>query len=239
MGEKIIYVEGIGNVRFRKNIRSKNVNISLRPQKGVVVTFPPYVNYHYALKIVENKKSWIKKHWPKIQAIENRSTVFTEETYFKTRYRLLKITKNCNNHIKTKLTSNSIEIEYPEEKSIKSEEIQHIIKKTIIKALRHEAKEYLPERVQLLAQKYRFKYQNIYIKNNKTLWGSCSGINNINLNLHLMRLPDYLIDYVIIHELCHTVEKNHGATFWNLMDSILGNAKSLSKELKKYSIGIY
>lgn len=238
MNEKIIYVTGIGNVRFRKNIRSKNVSIALRPQKGVVVTLPSFVSYGYAVKVVEQKKLWIQKHWPKIQAIENRSTVFAEDTYFKTRYRLLKITKNYNNHIKTKLTSNSIEIEYPKEKNIKSAEIQQIIKKTIIKALRYEAKEYLPERVKLLAQKYRFKYQNIYIKNNKTLWGSCSGINNINLNLHLMRLPDHLIDYVIIHELCHTIEKNHGAAFWNLMDSILGNAKSLSKELKKFSIGI-
>jgi len=54
-----------------------------------------------------------------------------------------------------------------------------------------------------------------------------------------MRLPDHLIDYVIIHELCHTIEKNHGKGFWNLMDTILGDAKSLSKELKNYSTQIY
>ncbi|MFO7829796.1 MAG: SprT family zinc-dependent metalloprotease [Bacteroidales bacterium] len=239
MSEKTIHIEGIGNVRFRKNIRSKNVSIALRPQKGVMVTLPSFVSYGYALKVVEQKRPWIKKHWPKIQAIEDKATVFTENTSFKTRARLLKITQNCNNHIKTKLTPNSIEIEYPEKLNIKSPEIQHIIKQTIIKALRYEAKEYLPERVKILAQKYRFNYQKIYIKNNKTLWGSCSGVNNINFNLHLMRLPDHLIDYVIIHELCHTIEKNHGLAFWNLMDSILGNARSLSKELKKYSINIY
>ena len=105
--------------------------------------------------------------------------------------------------------------------------------------MRIEAEEYLPFRTSQIAEKLGFKYNKIFIKNNKTLWGSCSGKNNINLNLHLIRLPDYLIDYVIIHELCHTVEKNHGVRFWKLMDTILGDAKKLSKELKTYSIQIY
>ncbi|MCK5169492.1 MAG: M48 family metallopeptidase, partial [Bacteroidales bacterium] len=59
------------------------------------------------------------------------------------------------------------------------------------------------------------------------------------LNLHLLRLPSHLIDYVIIHELCHTVEKNHGPRFWKLLDSILGDAKKISKELKQHSIVFY
>ena len=90
-----------------------------------------------------------------------------------------------------------------------------------------------------MAEKHRFKFNAVFIKNNKTLWGSCSSSNNINLNLHLLRLPDHLADYVIIHELCHTVEKNHGVQFWKLMDTILGDAKKLSKELRNYSIQLY
>ncbi|MFP4024922.1 MAG: M48 family metallopeptidase [Thiohalospira sp.] len=239
MAEKIMYVEGIGDVKFRKNKRSKNISISMRPGRGILVTFPFFVSYHSAKKIAEQKKEWINTQWPKIEALENKSTVFTENTTFKTRTRQLKISKHNKNTIKTTVTDHLIEIEYPAVENIYSPQFQEAIKKSIIKALRFEAKEYLPKRVEFLAKKYNFNYRNIYIKNNKTLWGSCSGINNINLNLHLVRLPDHLIDYIIIHELCHTREKNHGKKFWNLMDSILGNARLYSKELKRYSINIY
>ena len=55
-----------------------------------------------------------------------------------------------------------------------------------------------------------------------------------------MRLPDHLIDYVLLHELCHTKEKNHGAGFWTLLNSITqSKAKLLAKEIKKYSTTIY
>ena len=54
-----------------------------------------------------------------------------------------------------------------------------------------------------------------------------------------MRLPDHLIDYIILHELAHTVEKNHGPNFWALMNQLTGNAKKLAEEVKKYNLRIY
>ena len=239
MSEKVFYINDIGSVRFRKNKRSKNVSIAIRPIKGVVVSLPYYLSYKFAVKIVEKKKEWILKNLPKIYEIENKSTVFTEKTTFNTRYRKLVIIKDEIDIVKTKITPDSVIIKYPGMIDVKNSKIQELVKKTLIKILREEAKQYLPERTKELSEKYRFKYNSIFIKNNKTLWGSCSGINNINFNLHLLRLPDHLIDYVIIHELCHTVEKNHGIRFWKLVDSICGDAKKLSKELKNYSIQIY
>ncbi len=239
MSEKIIHVESIGNVRFRKNKRSKNVSISIRPENGVVVNFPYYVSYRFALNVVERKRSWILNHLPKIEEYKSKRTIFNETSTFNTRYRKLVVGKNTSSDIKTKITSESINITYPEHIEVNNSEFQDIIRTTIIKALRKEAKEFLPERTHILSEKYNFKFNKIFIKNNKTLWGSCSGKNNINLNLHLLRLPDHLIDYVIIHELCHTAQKNHGKHFWKLMDSILGDSKKNSKELRNYSIQIY
>ena len=95
------------------------------------------------------------------------------------------------------------------------------------------------EIIRVLAEKYKFKYKNVAIKNAKTRWGSCSFINNINLSLHLMRLPDHLIDYVILHELVHTKIKNHSRDFWQLLDIVSGNAKKLDREVKEYKIQIY
>jgi len=239
MPEKIIQVESIGDVCFRKNKRSKNVSITIRPEKGVVVNFPYFLSYKFALSVVEKKRTWILNHLPKIENYNSKRTIFNENSDFSTRYRKLVIEKNAGNEIKTKLTPEFINISYPENIEVNNSGLQEIIRATIIKALRKEAKEYLTERTHYFAEILHFKFNKIFIKNNKTLWGSCSGRNNINLNLHLLRLPDHLIDYVIIHELCHTVQKNHGKHFWKLMDSILGDSKKISKELRNYSIQIY
>ena len=69
----------------------------------------------------------------------------------------------------------------------------------------------------------------------KSRWGSCSYQNNINLNLHLVRFPEYLSDFIICHELCHTVHKNHGPQFHALLNEIVGNEKLLNKEVKNYT----
>lgn len=88
------------------------------------------------------------------------------------------------------------------------------IRKAIERAWKKKAKEYLPEKVQKLVSKYKFNYKKISVKNSKTRWGSCSFDNSIHLSLHLMRLPDHLVDYAILRELVHTKIKNHSRDFW-------------------------
>ena len=94
-------------------------------------------------------------------------------------------------------------------------------------------------RVEELSGKFGLVYNKLTIRTQKTRWGSCSSKGNINLNIHLMRLPDNLIDLVILHELAHTVELNHSRKFWNILDKIFGNAKLLDRELKNYKTRIY
>ena len=98
------------------------------------------------------------------------------------------------------------------------------------------AKEFLEGRIKELADKFGFVYNKVTIRNQKTRWGSCSGKNNINLNMQLMNTPNHLIDYVILHELVHTKIKNHSPLFWGSLDIYVGNAKAIDKELKKYSL---
>ena len=106
-----------------------------------------------------------------------------------------------------------------------------------IEQMRREAKALLPARVEFWAQKFGFKYGRVTIRASRSKWGSCSGENNISLSLFLMTLPEHLRDYVIIHELCHTVHHNHSASFHALADRCLGGAeKSLQRELRRHSI---
>lgn len=109
--------------------------------------------------------------------------------------------------------------------------------KIIEKELRKKAKFYLPARTSELAQQHGLSYNKVRIKNTRSRWGSCSSENNINLCIHLMRLPQELIDYVILHELAHTVEKNHSEKFWALLSKLLNaDARIIDRQLKKYKI---
>lgn len=97
---------------------------------------------------------------------------------------------------------------------------EHIPTPEEIETLREVAKEVLPKRLQELAAKYSFEYNSVRIKHNSSNWGSCSRKGNINLNLNLVRLPDELRDYVILHELCHLRHPNHGPQFHALLESL-------------------
>lgn len=69
----------------------------------------------------------------------------------------------------------------------------------------------------------------------RSRWGSCSAAGNLNLNLWLMQLPPPLVEYVIIHELCHLVEFNHSAAFYALMDTLIADRDTLERELKTFA----
>ena len=89
-----------------------------------------------------------------------------------------------------------------------------------VERLRKDAKLVLPARCRSLAERYGFTVNKVFIKHNRSNWGSCSAKGNINLNLNLVRLPAELRDYVILHELCHLKELNHGAAFHALLESL-------------------
>ena len=87
-----------------------------------------------------------------------------------------------------------------------------------------------------MSKKNNFPINRVFIKNQKTRWGSCSSKNNINLNIQLYRLPNELVDYVIFHELVHIYVKNHSLEFWKMLIKYVPDARFLDKELKEYLI---
>jgi predicted metal-dependent hydrolase len=89
-----------------------------------------------------------------------------------------------------------------------------------IESMRRQAKAELPVRLAELAARYGFVYNRVSIKHNATNWGSCSARNNINLNLNIVRLPDILRDYILLHELCHLRHHDHGQAFHLLLEHV-------------------
>jgi predicted metal-dependent hydrolase len=89
-------------------------------------------------------------------------------------------------------------------------------------------------RLEYFNQFYKYKFGKIYIRNQKSRWGSCSGKGNLNFNYKIVFLPSELADYIIIHELCHLKEMNHGQKFWDLVALHAPHHKSMRQLIKKY-----
>ncbi|MFC2018688.1 M48 family metallopeptidase [Chloroflexota bacterium] len=113
-----------------------------------------------------------------------------------------------------------------------------IVSGTYIDIDKTKAKRRIKRRLKHLAGKYGFTYNRVFIRNQKTRWGSCSRRNNISLNMKIIRLPEALMDYVILHELVHTRKKGHNSDFWAEVDKIVRNRKEMVLSLKEYGIGV-
>lgn len=101
-----------------------------------------------------------------------------------------------------------------------------------IKRLKKAAKDIIPPKVAYYADVIGVSYGRISIRNQKTLWGSCSAKGNLNFNCLLMKAPEHVLDYVIVHELCHRREMNHSAAFWGLVASVIPDHKACRKWLE-------
>ena len=126
-----------------------------------------------------------------------------------------------------------VNITYPPQTAFGT--LQPWLFKVVTEALRKQAKAILPLRLHELAAQHGFSFTRVGINSARTRWGSCSSRGHINLSLYLMMLPQTLSDYVLLHELCHTREMNHGPRFWALMDQVTGQqAQQLRNALRRY-----
>ena len=127
------------------------------------------------------------------------------------------------------------EIVCPPGAKFEDEELQAWLRKVIEEALRRNAKVVLPAQLHALSAKHALPYRSVKINSSRGRWGSCSTSKNINLSCFLLLLPRHLMEYVMLHELCHTLEMNHGEKFWQLLNQLTdGKALELRDELKDY-----
>jgi len=238
MSSKHIQMGELGTIQFVKSERAKHISITVKSNQNVRVSVPTRVSFAEAERVVNEKLSWIRKQQEKMKKVDKEPLIFSESTEFSTMQHRLIINKTNSDEITANISDGKINVFYPKHLDVGHKSVQYFIRRVIEEALRMEAKQHIPERVKELAIQYGFTYNKVFIKNVKSRWGSCSKKGNLNFSLHLMCLPNELIDYLILHELAHTVEHNHSKKYWAVLDSIYGNAKVVDKKLKQYRIRI-
>ena len=200
----------------------KTLSISINENAELVVRAPNRMSVQKIQDFINEKENWIKRNQSLIKArlkdtLEDQNTLL----YLGTAFPVTKTDKDSK-----KITFNGKEFIA----NFEDKEKSTISLKTWYK---NKFKEVAVPRLFYFADKHNLQVNQVRIKEQRTLWGSCSSRNNINLNFLLIMAPLKVIDYVIIHELVHTIHKNHSANFWNAVEVIMPNYKEAKHWLKE------
>lgn len=228
----------IGVVHFQKRKGSRRVSIRIKNGE-VYVVVPYFAPLALAEAFVLREKDAIIAAQKKQQArlVSEKKIIESQEKI--THFRNLEIVRDEGTSLRGSITRDAIKLFVPQSVAVENEQVQDFIKAAIQKALHKEALDYLSKRIAVLAQQHGFEYSGVKISSAKTRWGSCNSKKYIVFSLFLMTLPYHLIDYVILHELCHTVYMNHSKDFYALLDKcVCGKNTQYRKEIKQCRINV-
>ncbi len=222
----------IGKVTVSRTRRATRISLSVRPDGSVRLAYPVFVSGKRAMRFLDEKCDWIVANRRKMESRYNAEPL--DETY-RTRRHTLRFEPAETEKISIKIKSGEIVVRHPAGLAATSEEVQSAAEKGIIEALRAEAKETLPGMAARLAAQHGFRHGGVRVKASRSKWGSCTARNDINLSLFIVLLPDRLAEYIVLHELCHTVHKDHSERFHALLEKVTdGQHRSLNRELRAY-----
>lgn len=219
----------VGEVIVKRHQWSSGISLKYSVSGDLVATAPKHIPLIFIKQVVRSKRS-------EILAIKNRQNlpVYQDGQEIGKSHRL-KLVPTIVDNPSVKVSQRTVILSLESVDDINRPEVQRLIQKEVIKIHRCEAKAYLPRRLSLLAERHGYSYSRLRFTHAGTRWGSCSSSGTISLNIALMKLPLELIDYVLIHELCHTVQMNHSTAFWDLVKTAHQDYRISRKSLKSYS----
>lgn len=196
----------------------KTLAIKITPMCEILVLAPKKCSIEYIDKFVYEKQNWIKeklKQQEKNKVSYNNYVSLQVVMVFGQDYQIV----DCGGYY---------QIGNYQIKHTKANNKNLLIRKFLNKL----ANEYIPTRVEFIANKLNLSYRDIKIISARKSWGSCNSLRQLKFNFRLVMLPKNLIDYVICHELCHLKELNHSKKFWTLLEN-LGYKKTVVKQAFK------
>lgn len=229
MKEAVIEDEELGRLVVRVNQRAKSLVFRTKSD-AIYVSVPSGTTMKEIKQAVENLRG-------KLLASRRRLNRPLIDLNYKIDTEFFKLSLVSGD--KEQFLANSrlgfMQIICPPTADFTDENLQDWLRKVIEESMRRNAKSILPPRLERLSKQCGLSYTSVKINSSQGRWGSCSGRKDINLSYYLVLLPSHLIDYVLLHELCHTREMNHSERFWTLLNQLTeGKALALREELKKY-----
>jgi predicted metal-dependent hydrolase len=229
----------INNLAFKYSIRRsqrvKNTRLVVTPDKIEVVA-PPSVSERKIHAFVKSKQDWVIVARDKV--VENKQSIKKQrpDSYtdgvivpYKGQDIALRLKPEKANSLKIEANNQELNLYLPSQFIANNE----FIRQTLIDWLKAQALKAVEECVGQYAQKYSLHPRFIRIKTQKSRWGSCGIHNDININWLLILAPTEVLEYVVIHEICHIKERNHSARFWRLVEAHLPEYQKQRNWLKK------
>lgn len=227
--DKIIEDKELGRLVVRVNARARRL-IFRTKSDAIYVSVPPRTSVREVEQAIEELRSRLLASRQKLERPQIDLDYRINTGLFE-----LSLVSGKSDRFLAHSELGKMQIVCPSTADFTDEKLQEWLRKVIEEALRRNAKIILPPRLQALSNQHHLPFESVQINSSRGRWGSCSSRKKINLSYFLLLLPGHLIDYVLLHELCHTREMNHGDAFWSLLDGLTsGKSLALRNELKKY-----
>lgn len=222
-----LHDDEFGDITIKRSAKTRSITMRLTPNGQLCVNTPR----HAPLFLIRHS---IATHRTALRRLVHQHTVhiYRDGEKIGKHHAIAIIPTQMVAQPTVRIARQKLLVSLPPEHTVDEPAVQCAIRQEVATILRREAKAYLPQRLHELAARTNSTYQRIRFSHASTRWGSCSSTGTISLNIALMKLPNELIDYVLIHELCHTHHMNHSSAFWELVEQYDPHYRSHRQRLK-------
>ncbi len=227
----IIQDEEFGKITIRRSSAATHVKVRAAPDGTLHASLPMYAPLFLVKSLLKSSRLELRK----IVSQAKPEYAYINGMQIGKSHTLIIHEGASNQQLLISRHGQQIIVKLPIGLDINNNNVAREIRNAIISALRLEAKSYLPRRLSFLANRHDYSYNKVRFSHSGSRWGSCSSSGTISLNIALMKLSFELIDYILIHELSHTVQMNHSSQFWDLVRVADPDYKEHRKALKLLS----
>jgi predicted metal-dependent hydrolase len=220
--------EEFGHITLRRSAKASHVRIRVAPDGRLRASLPLYAPTFLVKRLIKTSRDQLRA-----MLAEQSSDILFEHGMQIGKSHTLIVRQAAVAKPSAARHGQQIIASLPPSSTLQDSDVVRIIRDTVIEALRIEAKSYLTKRLAYLAEQGNFSYDKVRFSHASGRWGSCSSNGTISLNIALMKLPFELIDYVLVHELSHTVHMNHSPEFWAIVEQTDPYYKAHRRDLKK------